>query len=74
MARLKTIDLGALSEQDRINLDVVRDGHERAIEGAGFGYGDWSLAGILGETVTPYAVTQMTGTLFGCRRCLCAFR
>jgi len=60
--RLKQIDLAALGEAARIDVDVMRTAHEFAAEGFGFPYGDvavlnanWSWRN------APYVVAQNTG-------------
>jgi len=62
LQRLKEIDVSALGENERVNVDVMRTAHEFAVEGFAFPYGDvaflntnWSWRN------APYVVAQNTG-------------
>jgi uncharacterized protein (DUF885 family) len=60
--RLRAIDVSALDDSARIDLDVVLTAHETAAEGFGFPYGDVAL---LNQNWSwrnaPYVVAQNTG-------------
>ena len=62
LARLREIDLAALSPSARIDVDVARTAHELAVEGFAFPFGDMSL---LNQNWSyrnaPYVVAQNTG-------------
>ena len=62
LERMKTIDVSALGEDTRIDLDVVRTAHETAAAGFAFPYGEVAL---LNQNWSwrnaPYVVAQNTG-------------
>jgi uncharacterized protein (DUF885 family) len=62
LQRLKAIDTSALSEQARIDVDVMRTAHEFAAEGFAFPYGDTALLNLNWSwRNAPYVVAQNTG-------------
>lgn len=62
LERLQAIDVSALGEAARIDVDVMRTAHEIAFEGFAFPYGDMAL---LNQSWSyrnaPYVVAQNTG-------------
>jgi uncharacterized protein (DUF885 family) len=62
LARLRRIDMAALSPSARIDVDVARTAHELAVEGFAFPFGDMAL---LNQNWSyrnaPYVVAQNTG-------------
>ena len=62
LARLRRIDMAALSPPARIDFDVARTAHELAVEGFAFPFGDMAL---LNQNWSyrnaPYVVAQNTG-------------
>jgi uncharacterized protein (DUF885 family) len=60
--RLKAIDMSALGNAARIDVDVVRTAHEFALEGFAFPYGDVALLNSQWSwRNAPYVVAQNTG-------------
>ena len=60
--RLKSIDMSALGNAARIDVDVVRTAHEFALEGFAFPYGDVALLNSNWSwRNAPYVVAQNTG-------------
>ena len=60
--RLKSIDMSALGNAARIDVDVVRTAHEFALEGFAFPYGDVALLNSQWSwRNAPYVVAQNTG-------------
>lgn len=62
LEKLKAIDVSALSEAARIDVDVMRTAHEFAAEGFAFPYGDVALLNLSWSwRNAPYVVAQNTG-------------
>ena len=62
LERLKAIDMPALGNAARIDVDVVRTAHEFALEGFAFPYGDVALLNSQWSwRNAPYVVAQNTG-------------
>jgi uncharacterized protein (DUF885 family) len=62
LERLKAIDVSALGEATRIDVDVMRTAHEFACEGFAFPYGDTAtLNQMWSYRNAPYVVAQNTG-------------
>jgi uncharacterized protein (DUF885 family) len=62
LARLKRVDLGALSPGTRVDVDVVRTAHETALAGYAFPFGDVvPLNNSVSYRNAPYVVAQNTG-------------
>jgi uncharacterized protein (DUF885 family) len=62
LERMKSVDVAALSDATRIDLDVVRTAHEFAAEGFAFPYGDVALLNANWSwRNAPYVVAQNTG-------------
>jgi uncharacterized protein (DUF885 family) len=60
--RLKSVDLSALGNAARIDVDVMRTAHEFALEGFAFPYGDVALLNSQWSwRNAPYVVAQNTG-------------
>ena len=62
LARLRAIDTSSLSNDTRINVDVMRTAHEFASEGFEFPYGDVAFLNLTWSwRNAPYVVAQNTG-------------
>jgi uncharacterized protein (DUF885 family) len=62
LEQLNTIDITALGEATRIDVDVMRTAHEFALEGFAFPYGDVALLNSQWSwRNAPYVVAQNTG-------------
>lgn len=58
LGRLKTLDMNALSDTVRVDVDVTRTAFETGLEGYKFGYGDVAVGGWRNS---PYVVAQNVG-------------
>jgi uncharacterized protein (DUF885 family) len=62
LERMASIDVAALSDATRVDLDVMRTAHEFAAEGFAFAYGDMALLNSNWSwRNAPYVVAQNTG-------------
>jgi uncharacterized protein (DUF885 family) len=60
---MKRIDRASLTGIDAIRYDAVRYAFQLGAEGGAFGYGENTFAAAMGESATPYVVSQQTGSL-----------
>jgi uncharacterized protein (DUF885 family) len=62
LAKLRAIDMNALSPATRTDVDVVRTAHEVAAEGSAFPFGDMAVLNLdFSYRNAPYVVAQNTG-------------
>ena len=61
LKRLKTVDRAGLKGFDASLYDSVVYANELAVEGGRFSYGDNTFAAAMGESATPYVVSQEGG-------------
>ncbi len=63
LARMRKLDTAALTPDQALNVDVVRNVFERSVEGFDFPYGDMALLNTnWSYRNSPYAVAQNTGS------------
>jgi uncharacterized protein (DUF885 family)/drug/metabolite transporter (DMT)-like permease len=62
--RLRRLDRDALSPELAAARDVALYSHELAADGAAFAFGDHTIHAAVAQTVSPYVVSQMTGSFF----------
>ena len=65
LRRLEAFDTAGLNPQARLNYDVALYAHRLGDGGAQFPCGDNSLADAMGESATPYVVSQQSGVYSG---------
>jgi uncharacterized protein (DUF885 family) len=65
LTELKAIDRASLKGGDLINYDAVVYANQLGADAARFGYGDNTLASAMGESATPYVISQQTGAFSG---------
>ncbi len=61
LIELKATDRAGLKGADAINYDAAVYANQLGADAARFGYGDNSLASAMGESATPYVISQQTG-------------
>jgi uncharacterized protein (DUF885 family) len=62
---MKRINRASLTGIDAIRYDAVSYAFQLGAEGGGFGYGENTFGAAMGESATPYVVSQQTGSLVG---------
>lgn len=65
LRRLRAINRSTLTGIDAIRYDAVAYALQLGIDGGSFGYGDNTFAAAMGESATPYVVSQQGGALVG---------
>ena len=62
---MKQIDRATLTGIDAIRYDAVQYAFQLGADGGKFGYGENTFGSAMGESATPYVVSQQTGVLVG---------